>query len=103
MIKLWIIPPILSLDAHTKEYLWDLRPDLIYWLSLNGFLPEYTWALEQYTHIRFKRKLSPYCTVEYKRAKDTISKKISINQMAASSLIALWNRFDLRKRAIKAQ
>lgn len=103
MIKLWTIPPILSPDAHTKEYLWDLRPDLIYWLSLNGFSPEYTWALEQYTHVRFKRKLSPYCTVEYKRAKDTMSEKISMNQMAASSLIALWNRFDLRKRAIKAQ
>ncbi|KAF9630412.1 hypothetical protein BFW01_g974 [Lasiodiplodia theobromae] len=98
----WNTPP--SFTPNSAEHFdYDISPGLLYWLSLNGFSTIWGAEAKRYVHIRGQRKLCPYLAVEYKIRHDEDSSRISMNRVTAAMLLCLWNRFQLRKRALAAQ
>lgn len=98
----WSTPP--SFPPNSAQYFdYDISPGLLYWLSLNGFPPRWEKAAKRYVYIKGQRKLCPYLAVEYRTGKSNEDKRVAFNQITGAMLLCLWNRFQLRKRALAAQ
>ena len=44
----WIVPPILFPDLPARLYSFDIRPDCVYWLSLQAFNPDWRSRIREY-------------------------------------------------------
>ena len=100
-VSVWLPPPVISNDFIDKDhtnYEFDLRPDCMYWLSLQAFSHEYMVHVQEIVLVVKKRIVSPYLTVEFK--KDDVGEQSAVNQVAAAASLTLYNRFLLRKRAM---
>ena len=100
----WVAPPIVdgseSADLFSSsEYSFDIRPDCSYWLNLKAFNEEYRSYVHRVIHTVYKRFISPYLTIEFKR--DLDAETIVKNQVAAASALALYNRFRLREQRLE--
>lgn len=49
--RCWASPPLLSNQDVVKQYDFDIRPDCAYWLSLQGFNPEYASSINQWAYV----------------------------------------------------
>ncbi|EKG09384.1 hypothetical protein MPH_13590 [Macrophomina phaseolina MS6] len=97
--KLWQAPPVVDSRKSTKEFQFNLRPDCSYWISLQAFNPGYRTLVKTFASVRQNRILCPYLTIEFKKSEKTLSEAVS--QVAASSAIALYNRYKLKAGRIK--
>ncbi|KAL0253392.1 hypothetical protein SLS55_010371 [Diplodia seriata] len=97
---MWKSPPMMEQSGRTFDC--NLYPDLVYWLSLNDFTPDYTNLAENLVYIYGKRKLCPYFCIKYKAANGKVSNRVFMIQLTVTSLISLWNRYTLRGRALPA-
>ncbi|KAL1639613.1 hypothetical protein SLS58_007813 [Diplodia intermedia] len=82
-------PASVKPDSETMTVDYNLYSDLLYWLSLNGFTPEYTNLAKNLVHIRGKCKLCPYLCTEYEAANDKVSERVSMNQLTVALLVSL--------------
>lgn len=92
--------PILAPDDNTKHFEFNIAPDALYWLSLQAFSPNWTFCAKTTVFVRGKRSLLPYLTVEYEKNLEATRNNKGRNQMAASSALYQFNRYQLRKRMI---
>jgi len=101
----WIRPPLVEDqsvnlgDTPYTDYGFDLRPDCAYWLSLQAFSPEYKSYVGEHTLVLKDTITCPYLTIEFKR--DNSEQQAALNQIAAASALALYNRFLLRKSSLE--
>ena len=101
----WIRPPLVenqsvnSGDTPYTDYGFDLRPDCAYWLSLQAFSQEYKSYVGEHTLVLKETITCPYLTIEFKR--DNSEQQAALNQVAAASALALYNRFLLRKASLE--
>lgn len=98
-LNVWSCPPLVGKYAKAgstlhNNYEFDLRPDCSYWLSLQGFNPEYRTQVKKYVFVTNKTIACPYLTVEFK--KDDETEQVAWNRVAAAASVALYNRFLLR-------
>lgn len=91
---LWEAPPPIDPANSGKPYVFDIRPDCSYWLSLQAFNPTYLELVKEYVFVVNKQITSPYLTIEFKRDDDNID--TAMNQIAAASALALYNRYKLK-------
>ena len=101
----WLAPPLVgedftNLGPTITNYAFDLRPDCAYWLSLQAFDAGYMIQVQEWTFVAKRRVTCSYLTIEFK--KDDFDEDSAINQVAAASALALYNRFLLRKASLKA-
>ena len=103
----WRAPPLVGVQSSAStgsstDYSFDLRPDCSYWLSLQAINPEYLGNIHKHVHIINRRITSPYLTVEFKRTEGvTAGLDVAVAQVAAASSVALYNRFLLKKKALR--
>lgn len=98
--KLWEAPDIIdALAVCTKHYNFDIRADVIYWLSLSCFNDKYRDAIMNRIFVHNKRRLAPYFTVEFKRHIEAAFK--ARNQVAIAAVLALYNRCLLKIERLK--
>jgi hypothetical protein len=92
----WQPPPLLGDHENTpyKDYVFDIRPDCSYWLSLEAFNQEYRAHVEEYVKVMYEDFTCPYFTVEFK--KDGLEQTVAENQVAAAGTLALYNRYRLK-------
>jgi hypothetical protein len=101
----WMIPPLVENqfitlgDTPYTDYGFDLRPDCAYWLSLQAFSPDYKSYIGEHTLVLDDTITCPYLTIEFKR--DNSGQQAALNQVAAASALALYNRFLLRKASLE--
>lgn len=100
--EFWSTPPSFPPDS-AQYFEHNIFPDLLYWISPNGFPEDYQGDACQHVHIRGKRKLCPYLAVEYTVSTTNEDKRVSMNQLTVAMLLCLWNLFDLRQRALAAK
>ncbi|PVH91101.1 hypothetical protein DM02DRAFT_502197, partial [Periconia macrospinosa] len=93
----WVRLPKVNDDA--VDWSWDIRPDCSYWLSLRGFNEDWRSQVEDVTYVK-KIVACPYFTVEFKR--DGEPDDVAIKQVAAAGSIALYNRFQLYRNALRS-
>ena len=104
-VETWECPPLVDKeyakigDTPMTDYEFDLRPDCAYWLSLQAFDPDYMFQVEEHTFVMNETITCPYLTIEFK--KDDSEERVAVNQVAAAAALALYNRFQLRKRSIE--
>ena len=100
---IWVAPPIIEdLQSATlsssSEYSFDVRPDCSYWLGLKAFSHAYRADVHLLIYTIYRKSISPYFTIEFKR--DLEAEIVVKNQVAAASSLALYNRFRLRERRL---
>jgi hypothetical protein len=66
------------------EWSWDVRPDCYYWLSLQGFNPEWLLQVKDVTYVKDEIVACPYFSIEFKR--DGESDDNAIKQVAAAAV-----------------
>ena len=93
----WVPPPLTEAPSPANEFAFDLRPDCAYWISLQGTNRNLIYIIEAIIHTIFHHFTSPYLTIEFK--KDDQDWKVALNQLAAASALALYNRFCLRQKS----
>lgn len=102
----WNRPPLVGKeyarlgDTPSTEYDFDLRPDCAYWLSLQAFALEYMLHVQEHTLVVNETITCPYPTIGFKR--DDSEVQVALNQVAAATALALYNRFLLRKESLDA-
>lgn len=97
---LWEAPPIVDQTSVGKRYEFDIRPDCSYWLSCEAFNPGYKDQVSEWTYVMDDRITCPYFTVEFKKDDSTFT--TATNQVATASALALYNRFLLKQKRLKA-
>lgn len=96
----WTMPPVIdSKLPMNKRYDFDIRPDCSYWLSAQGFNPEYKNQIRDWTFCKDDRMTCPYMTIEFKR--DDVAYQAAINQLATFSALALYNRYVLKEKRLR--
>ena len=103
---LWKAPPVLedlcsATDLSRSDYSFDLRPDCAYWLSLRAFNPDYLGEVENWAMVIQEEVTCPYVTVEFK--KDNLAEARATSQVAAAASVALYNRYQVRKKRLELQ
>ncbi|KAF2726517.1 hypothetical protein EJ04DRAFT_582610 [Polyplosphaeria fusca] len=93
----WVKLPKVNDDG--VDWSWDIRADCSYWLSLRGFNEDWRSQVEDVTYIK-KIVACPYFTIEFKR--DGEPDDVAIKQVAAAGSIALYNRFQLYRNALRS-
>ena len=96
----WREPPIVG-EAKGKPYSYDIRPDCVYWLSLQAINPEYVNTVSEHMFVLRDRRICPYFTIEFKSDHSTIS--AANNQVAVASVLALYNRYMVRRQRLQLQ
>ena len=91
----WVPPPLTETPSPVNEFTFDIRPDCAYWVSLQGTNMNLRYMIETIIHTIYQNFASPYLTIEFK--KDDQDWKVALNQLAAASALALYNRFCLRQ------
>jgi hypothetical protein len=101
--RLLEVPPILGqMEASVASFRFHLLPDCMYWISLQGFNPDYRSAIKGLTYVIDDSEVTcPYMTVEFK--KDGSSKDQAENQVAGASALILYNRYKLRLQCLEAE
>ncbi|GME36104.1 uncharacterized protein K452DRAFT_291893 [Neofusicoccum parvum] len=94
----WKEPPVVFDMDTTKRYGWDLFPDVAYWLSLQDHTPKDRTFIEDYVQVHDQRLLCRYFSGEFKKD-DRDEDAKSRDQLAAAAMMALYNRWQLRKDA----
>lgn len=97
---MWAMPPAVNQHIANKRYEFDIRPDCSYWLSVQAFNPKYKSQVQEWIYAMYDRITCPYFTIEFKRDDSTLA--AAINQLAAASLLALYNRYLLKQKRIEA-
>lgn len=97
----WTMPPVIDSNLPmNKRYDFDIRPDCSYWLSVQGFNPEYKNQIREWTFCKDDRMTCSYMTIEFKR--DDVAYQAAINQLATFSALALYNRYLLKEKRLRA-
>lgn len=96
----WSAPPVLAPNPNRDDYKWDLRPDCAYWLSLRGKDPNYSLLVGCSCFVYRDWITCPYLTIEFKR--DDWEPNLTTTLVAAAGALALYNRHQLRVRAIES-
>ena len=92
----WVPPPLTEAPSTANQFAFDIRPDCAYWVSLQGTNKSLRYMIEAIIHTMYGNFTSPYFTIEFK--KDDQDWKVALNQLAAASALALYNRFCLRQK-----
>ncbi|KAK0262701.1 hypothetical protein LTR35_017697 [Friedmanniomyces endolithicus] len=94
----WCAPPLLlTQQAASDGYRWDVRPDCAYWLSNRGFNEEYAEAIPGCCFVYRGWISNPYLTIEFK--KNDWKPGVAATQLLTAAAISLYNRCDLRAQA----
>ncbi|MCJ1248529.1 hypothetical protein MMC30_005747 [Trapelia coarctata] len=93
----WAAPT--SFAEEPDDFAFNSRPDCSYWLSLAGFNEDYRSELGDAAYVQNDWITCPYFTVEFKKTGQSITQ--ATNQAAAASSLALYNRYLLKKKALK--
>ncbi len=96
--ELWKSPPVLDVPP-AKDYNFDIRPDVSYWIPIEAFNEENTNYIEELVLVRHERFLCPYLTIQFK--KEDPQDEEAENQIAIAGSIALYNRFLLKERRLR--
>lgn len=94
----WNVPPVLE-GHEAVDWSFDIRPDCSYWLSLRGYNRRYQIQVRNATYVMDNRITFPYLTVEVKGGGEPQS--VAMMQVAAAGSLALYNRYQLRRNALK--
>jgi hypothetical protein len=95
----WVAPPLIG-NTETQSYLFRLRPDCAYWLSLQAFSENHRDLVAKAAFTVMNRITCPYFTIEFKKADATPEQ--AWNQVVAASALALYNRYLLKKTRLEA-
>jgi hypothetical protein len=95
----WVAPPLID-NSETQSYLFRLRPDCTYWLSLQGFSENHRDLVKKAAFTMMNRITCPYFMIEFKKTDATFEQ--AWNQVVAASVLALYNRYLLRKARLEA-
>ena len=97
----WSRPPLVGSNDNNSDcnYDFELPPDCSYWVSLQGFNPNYRDQIDLFTCVNQEKFTCPYFTVEFK--KDNSGVACVQNQVASAGSIALYNRYCLRKQRLQ--
>ena len=92
-------PPVVQDDAHgvasAKQFCFENKPDLTFWLPLLLFNSAYRDLVNRFTFVVPKAEVTaPYFTVQFK--KDDEDLEAAVNQLAAAAALVLYNRVFLR-------
>jgi len=93
--RFWEAPPSFE---DTPEFKFDLRPDCSYWLSLEGFNPDYAGEIISAVYVDRDWITCPYFTIEFKKAGES-NDRAKLKACAAAS-VALYNRYLLKCGAV---
>jgi hypothetical protein len=93
----WRAPPIVS--SPGKRYMWDIRPDCAYYVSLQVFQSGFRTNVRNHVAVVQKRAICPYLTVEFKKDEETLD--TAQHQIAVASAMALYNRYRLKSCALQ--
>lgn len=94
----WCAPPLLlTQQAASDGYRWDVRPDCAYWLSNRGFNEEYAEAIPGCCFVYRSWISNPYFTIDFK--KNDWKSGVAATQLLTAAAIALFNRCELRAQA----
>ncbi|KAI0546827.1 hypothetical protein F4679DRAFT_598484 [Xylaria curta] len=99
--NMWQAPPPVLVYTHPKEYKWDLRTDASYYVSIEAFKPLFHAELDGYASVVYERATCPYFTVDIKKREDELI-AMARCQVAAFGAMALYNRYQLKCRSLKA-
>ena len=94
----WVAPPLIN-NPETQSYLFSLRPDCAYWLSLQAFSENHRDLVENAAFTVMNRITCPYFTIEFKKTDATFQQ--AWNQVVAASALALYNRYLLKKTRLE--
>ena len=95
----WVAPPLIG-NSETQSYLFRLRPDCAYWLSLQAFSENHRDLVKNAAFTVMNRITCPYFTIEFKKTDTTFEQ--AWNQVVAASALALYNRYLLKKTRLEA-
>ncbi|KAI3338746.1 hypothetical protein F4824DRAFT_74929 [Ustulina deusta] len=95
----WEKPPRIA--SSEKSYEWDIRPDCAYYISLQAFPLVFRDNVKKYVSVVQKRAFSPYLTIEFKKNDEAAT--TAQNQVAVASAIALYNRWRLKRAALRVK
>ncbi|KAH7062703.1 hypothetical protein B0J12DRAFT_736214 [Macrophomina phaseolina] len=97
----WNAPPIIRRPSIVMGPDWSyvIKPDCMYWLSLQGFRHEYGSQMKDYVFVAGKRILSPYLSIEHKP--DDKEYRKAKHQIVCSAALAVFNRFQLRQTTLQ--
>lgn len=93
------IPPISFAENGFDFNFFDIRPDCAYWLSLAGFNENYRSELEESVYVYEEWITCPYFTIEFKKHGQSIEQAQC--QAAAAASMALYNRYQLKSKALQ--
>ena len=94
----WAAP--ISFAEDPDDFTFNVRPDCSYWLSLAGFNEDYRSELGDAAYVHNDWITCPYFTVEFKKHGQSVTQ--ATNQAAAAASMALYNRYLLKIKALKA-
>ena len=95
----WVAPPMIG-NLEAQSYLFRLRPDCAYWLSLQAFSENHRDLVKKAAFTVMNRITCPYFTIEFKKTDATVEQ--AWNQAVAASALALYNRYLLKKTRLEA-
>ncbi|KAL9064198.1 MAG: hypothetical protein Q9157_007921 [Trypethelium eluteriae] len=93
----WYAPPFLQ--PSEKRYLWDIRPDCVYYVSLQAYRSGFRPSVRNHVAVVQGRAFSPYLTIEFKKDEETLT--AAQHQVTAFSAMTLYNRYLLKKCALE--
>jgi hypothetical protein len=97
------LPPLigeeLGIAKDARYYNFDVRPAVQYWLSLQGFEEEYHSDFCAWTGIEMNDLICPYLTIDF--CDEDHCYVFAENKVAASGAVALYNRYLLKRKAVK--
>jgi len=86
-----------DVQSPGKEFAFDNKPDLTFWVSLCALESRYRCNVNGITFVVPRAEVSaPYLTVEFK--KDGENREAAVNQLLASACLVLYNRVLLRQK-----